>query len=156
MKRLSQRIAFVVVLVVIALTLAAPAAFADAVYHSQHIALMPAGSLPLRTGFVENIHTNGQVIFAHENYVLNGAEPNAAFQVVLMLYASTDCSGAPMAELPTAVINTNVAGNGKAQGVFKLADIPAAFHNLTVGGRWELRAGTSVAYQTACVTIKTD
>ncbi len=156
MKTAALRIALVVSLVALALGLAVPAVSADAVYHSQHIALAPAGDLPLRSGFVENIHVNGPVIFAHENYVLNGAEPNASYQVVLMLYEDTSCSGAAFAELSTAVISTNVAGNGKAQAVFKLVDIPASFHNLTVGGRWELRADSTAAYQTACTIIRTD
>ncbi len=37
----------------------APLAAADAVYHSQHIALNPIGGASLRSGFVENIHTDG-------------------------------------------------------------------------------------------------
>jgi hypothetical protein len=156
MKRLPQRVAFVVSLVAIAFSLAAPAVSADAIYHSEHIALTPRGDLPLRTGFVENIHMNGPVVFAHENYVLNGAEPGATYQVVLMIYPNLTCSGPAMAELPTAMISTNVAGNGKAQGIFKLADVPAAFHNMTAGGRWELRSTTGVAYETACTIIRTD
>jgi hypothetical protein len=47
----------------------------DAVYHSQHIALRPVGSAPLRSGFVENIHTNGPTVYAMQRYALVGAVP---------------------------------------------------------------------------------
>jgi len=50
-------------------------ALADAVYQSSHIALLPTGTTPLRSGFVENIHANGPNVFAREIYVLNGAQP---------------------------------------------------------------------------------
>jgi hypothetical protein len=48
----------------------------DAVYHSHHVALHPVGGAPLRSGFVENIHPNGPQVYAHEVYVLNGAQPD--------------------------------------------------------------------------------
>ena len=64
--------------------LAVPAA-ADAVYHSSHIPFAPIGEAPLRSGFVENIHANGPNVFAHEQYVVNGAEPNTTYDVVLTI-----------------------------------------------------------------------
>ena len=40
---------------------------------------------PLRSMFVENIHANGPNVFAHEQYVVNGAEPNTTYDVVLTI-----------------------------------------------------------------------
>jgi hypothetical protein len=37
-------------------------AAADAVYHTQHMALEPVGDAPLRSGFVQNIKANGPTI----------------------------------------------------------------------------------------------
>ena len=65
----------------------------DAVYHSQHVLLHSAAGAPLRSGFVENIHPNGPMVYAHEVYVLNGAQANTSYQVTLLLFPfSTNCS----------------------------------------------------------------
>ena len=75
--------------------LAGPAA-ADRVYHSGHYDLAALDAAPLRNGFVENIHANGPTVYAHEQYVLNGATPNTTYQVVLMVFpGDTTCSGTP-------------------------------------------------------------
>ncbi len=159
MKHLTLRFALAVSLIALAVGSGVPAVSADAVYHSEHLAFAPVGDLPLHSGFVENIHANGEVIFAHENYVLNGAELDATYQVVLMIYPlDTSCGGGPILELLTATISTNVVGNGKAQAVFKMPVDPS-FHNLTVGGRWQLRdvaTATVPYYQTGCTIIHTD
>src|SRR5918995_4504060 len=74
----------------------APGAAADRVYHSEHVALQPVGGAPLRSGFVENIHANGPRVFAHEIYVLDGAAPNASYEVHLLAYLfDPTCTGAP-------------------------------------------------------------
>ena len=54
----------------------APAALADGVQPSIHVALIPVGEM-LRSGFVEDIHVNGPNIYAKEIYVLNGATRSA-------------------------------------------------------------------------------
>jgi hypothetical protein len=133
----------------------AVSALADGVYHSQHIALSPIGSAPLRSGFVENIHANGPNVAAHEQYVVNGAEPNTTFQVVLMVFASnTTCSGSPL-KIPTAVITTNGAGNGNAYHVFTPADADG-LHGLTISGKWFLMNGATAEYTTACSVVHLD
>jgi hypothetical protein len=43
-----------------------PAAFGDAVYRSQHLALKPVAAGEVGSGFVENFHGNGSMICAHE------------------------------------------------------------------------------------------
>jgi hypothetical protein len=55
----TSRLLLAAALVMTAIAVAAPLAAADAVYHSQHIALNPIGDAPLRSGFVENIHADG-------------------------------------------------------------------------------------------------
>src|SRR5215218_11500261 len=100
-----------------ALTLA-PIAAADAVYHSAHVALSPVGDAPLRSGFVENIHASGPVVFARELYVLNGAAPDMTYSVVLHVFGQLDATcSTPLFEGVTATIMTNAAGNGTASVV---------------------------------------
>jgi hypothetical protein len=150
------RLAAVGVMGVPALLLCASAAHADQVYHSHHYALISVEGAPLRSGFVENIHANGPNVYAHENYVLNGAAPNTSYQVVLSVWASnTTCSGDPAAQIPAAVVETSPAGNGKAQHVFTPEDA-AGLRGHTVSGTWVLWAGGSPAYATGCEVITLD
>ena len=97
----------------VALTLA-PSALADAVYHSAHIALTPVGASPLRSGFVENVHPNGPNVFAHEQYVLNGAVPNMTYKVTIHITSLADTTCAtPFLNLDTASLTTNAAGTAR-------------------------------------------
>ena len=134
----------------------APAALADAVYHSSHIALMPVGSAPLRSGFVENIHPNGPNVFAHEQYVLNGALPSTTYTVTIHISGSADttCS-TPFLNPDTATFTTNPAGNGSATKVFTPADVDG-LANSTIHAYWTVSTGGAVAYTTACQTIRLD
>src|SRR5215472_6830301 len=78
-----------------------PAARADQMYHSHQIALHPVGDEPLRSGFVENIHASGPIIFEHEIYVLNGAEPATTYQVTLNIFPfNPTCAGSAGVVLP--------------------------------------------------------
>ena len=145
-----------VVLLVLVLALSAQTAFADQVYHSQHIALMPVGGAPLRSGFVENIHVNGPTIYAHEVYVLNGAMPNSTYQVMLNGYlSSATCSGAADLTIPTAALVTNISGDGKAQAFFHPADV-AGLAPATVHIRWTVAQGGVIAYDSGCETVVLD
>jgi hypothetical protein len=130
---------------------------ADAVYHSEHLALMPVGGAPLRSGFVENIHADGPNVYAHEQYVLIGAAANSSYQVVLMVFPTdTTCSSTSSSiPIPTATITTNPAGNGNAFHVFTPADADG-LRGLTVGGMWVVMSGSTVAYETSCTTIHLD
>ena len=134
-----------------------PAAQADQVYHSAHIALHPVGAEPLRSGFVENIHANGPVIFAHEIYVLNGAQPATTYQVTLNVYVGDpSCAGSAGAVVPTAAITTNAAGNGRGDAVFRPADAAALRHG-THGIIWTVSdpAG-EVEYSSGCQVVTLD
>jgi hypothetical protein len=144
-------------LVVAAMAVVAGAlpAGADAVYHSQHIPLTSIDGAPLRSGYVENIHADGPNVYAHEQYVLNGAAPDTAYQVVLMIFPlDTTCSSTPIV-IATATVTTNAAGNGSAYHVFTPADADG-LRGLTVGGMWTLMNGSTAAYTTACSTVHLD
>lgn len=137
--------------------LSAPAALADQVYHSQHIALQPVGRAePLRSGFVENIHANGPTIFAHEIYVLNGAGPATTYQVTLNIFVGDPaCAGSAGAVIHTASITTNAAGNGRADAVFTPSDA-AALRHATHGVIWTVSDGSGVKYSTGCQVVTLD
>jgi hypothetical protein len=134
-------------------------AVADQVYHSEHVALSPVGGSPLRSGFVENIHPNGPVVFAHEIYVLNGATPTSEYQVTLLIYTDSTCSSL-VAAVDTAILTTNTSGNGRAD-VFFPPEVADGLHGQTVGVRWELARlsppqAPVLAYSTGCRSVKLD
>lgn len=129
---------------------------ADSTYHTAHLALAPIASAPLTSGFVENIHANGPNVYAHEVYQLNGAEPNASYQVVLSIWTTnTSCSGEPTLQLPTATVVTNAVGNGLADVVFTPQDADG-LRGLTVSAMWTLWNGTTATYATDCEIITLD
>ena len=146
---------WVIVLAGIAAVVGVTPAQADSTYHSAHIALAPISGAPLRSGFVENIHANGPNVFAHEQYVVNGAEADASYQVVLMIFpGDTACASSPIT-IPTAVITTNAAGNGNAYHVFTPADAEG-LHGLTVGGMWVLAREGMPEYASSCAVVHLD
>ena len=136
------------------LVMSAPAG-ADAVSHSAQIPFHPVADASLRSGFVENIHANGPNVFAHEVYVVNGATPNTTFVVsIAVSVGDTTCTATPVS-FQTATLETNVAGNAKAEVVFTPED--AAFlRNASHGAIWTLSVGGVPIYQTDCTTIVLD
>lgn len=158
-----MRVMFVLIIaLVLALATVVPAA-GDSTYRSEHIDLMPVGDAPLRSGFVENIHVNGPKIYAMERYVLNGAAPEAIYQVTLWAYATGSGCDASMSAgipIPTAELTTNVSGNGMAKAQFTPEDV-VGFRQMS--DTWDLRwvlakveTPDSPAYVTSCVTVKLD
>ena len=135
-----------------------PVATADTVYHSQHLALTPVGGAPLRSGFVENIKANGPQIYAHEQFVLNGAAPNTTYTVNRIFYLSTaTCpQGQGLPPFPVGTITTNAAGNGADDVVVP----PEAIPRFLVGDHgvyWTVTDGAgTVHYKTACTTATLD
>ena len=133
-----------------------PGAAADDVYHSEHMALEPVGSAPLRTGFVENIHANGPAIYAQEIYVLNGAAPSTDYEVHLVAYAfDAQCEGTP-ADFGFTPLTTNRAGNGRAKRVFRPNDVPAELRDATHGIRWVISTAGTTVYETRCTAVTLD
>jgi hypothetical protein len=147
---------------VTALALAAlvlvPAAFADAVFHSTHAPLSPVGGAPLRSGFAEINHMDGPINFAHDNYVLDGASPNASYTVTLHISTASDTTcAAPFVVAPVATLATNDSGNGEVDAIFPPALIDAlGIHNSTVHVYFTVSTGAGVAYTTACLTSQLD
>jgi len=141
---------------VAAAALPGPAARADNVYHSAHIALHPVGAEPLRSGFVENIHANGPAIFAHEIYVLNGAEPATTYQVTLNIFVRDRTCTSSLALVPTAAITTNATGNGRGDAVFRPSDVPTELRNATHGIIWTVSDSLGVEFRSGCEVVTID
>ena len=130
-------------------------AVADSNFHTERIPLMVVGGAPLKTGFVVDIHANGRQVFAIERYVLVGAASKATYHVRLQLFGdSAGCAAnTHITTVPTATVQTNVAGNGAAGFVFRPAGAP---RNVKVGIVWEFTRDGNVVYRTACTTVTTD
>ncbi|HZO34045.1 MAG TPA: hypothetical protein VFB17_03105 [Gaiellaceae bacterium] len=132
-----------------------PIAAADQVFHTSHAAVHSVAGAPLRSGFVNDIHTNGAVNSAHEEYHLNGAQANTTYQVQLLLFNDQSCGGTPFAIAPTAQLTTNGQGNGNADFTF-----PAGAPNnppLQVGIIWQFLSSTGdPVYATDCVPVSID
>jgi hypothetical protein len=143
----------------------APAASADAAYQTEHLGLTPVGGAALRSGFVQNIKAEGPTIYAHEIYVLNGAQPNATYTVTNNFYVAVIdepdpdedslCTG-DVWQFDMAVMTTNASGNAKAGVLIGPADVAGI--DLGVHGvMWTVRDATNtVVYQTACTAVTID
>lgn len=144
-------------LTALATLLALPgAALADGTYRTERLALAPVAGAPLRSGFVVNAHSNGPRVYANERYVLNGALPNASYQVALLVFpGDPTCEGEGVA-IPTAELTTNAAGNGEARARFTPADVGPDLAGTTIGGLWQVSLGGAVQYATACTAIALD
>ena len=106
--------------------------------------------------FVENIHPNGPIVFAHEQYVLNGAMPDTTYMVTIHIAGAADTTcAAPFLNLATATFATNAAGNGSANKVFTPADV-GGLANSTAHAFWTVSTGAGVAYRTSCQMIQLD
>jgi hypothetical protein len=132
---------------------AVPAAFADQVFHTSHAAVHPVAGAPLQSGFVNDIHSNGVVNSAREEYHLNGAQPNKTYQVQLLFYEDPSCAGLPLS-FTTAVLTTNGAGNGNADVTFPAG--PPNSPPLQVGIVWQFTANGTAVYTTDCVQVSID
>jgi hypothetical protein len=146
----AMRLIVIAVTVVIAGILAAGAA-ADGVYHATRIPLHGVGDAP-GGGTVVNIHANGPVVYAHEVYVLEHSQPGS-YQVMIHIYpASQDCTGDAL-DLPTAILETNAEGNGKADVKFTPGDADG-LRGLTLSAFWTAEGPAS--YTTDCSVITLD
>ncbi len=129
----------------------AAAAAADAAYHTERLELAGLAGAP-GGGMVVNVHTNGPKVYAHEIYTLRGAVPGT-YQVTLNVFpTSLDCTG-PALAFPTATLNTNARGNGRADVKFTPEDV-AAFRGMTFSLSWTV-AGPAT-YVTGCTVVVLD
>ncbi len=142
-----------------ALATFAPLAAADAVYHTEHLALKPVGGAPLRSGFVQNIKANGPAVYAHELFVLNGAAPNTIYIVTRRFFVfDPDCSGGFGAPPPVGTVSTNGAGNGRDDVFVRPEDIPDFLvSEYPHGVLWTVADASGVIrYQTDCTQVTLD
>jgi hypothetical protein len=126
-------------------------AAADAVYHTERLELAGLAGAP-GGGMVVNVHPNGPNVYAHEIYTLQGAVPGT-YQVSLNIFpTSLDCTGMALA-LPTATLETNARGNGRADVKFTPADV-AGLRGMTFSISWTV-AGPAT-YVTGCTVVVLD
>jgi len=129
-------------------------ALADQLFHTSHAAVHSVAGAPLRSGFVNDIHTSGVVNAAHEEYHLNGAQPGTTYQVQLLIYPSQSCAGSPFLTFQSSLLTTDGVGNGNANFTF-----PAAAPNnppLQVGIVWQFLSNGVPVYATDCVPVTVD
>ena len=124
--------------------LAAAPALADQVFHTSHAAVHAVAGAPLRSGFVNDIHANGNVNAAREEYQLNGAQPGTTYQVRLVIYPSQTCAGSPFLTIPTSLLTTNDAGNGTAS--FRINNPPYVCRDVNVATAYQ----TEFVFPTDC------
>ena len=133
-------------------------ATADQFFHTSHAALTPIGSAPLRSGFVNDIHTQGATIAAQERYQLNGAMPNTTYDVALHVsFVDPTCTVTGI--LPTATFTTNASGNGEAGFTFYQTGPwppPTPPTVVTIYIRWVVSSGGVPQYQTDCIAVALD
>lgn len=134
----------------------APSAAGDAVYHTEHLALSPVGGAPLRSGFVQNIKAEGPQVYAHEVFVLNGAQRGATYTVTRNFHPfEPTCSGLAFRSA-LAQLETNSAGNARKDVFVRPADVPAFLVGVH-GVRWTISdAAGSDVYETACTVVTLD
>jgi hypothetical protein len=142
------------VIAIAAAALVASPSFADQVFHTSHAAVHAVSGAPLESGFVNDIHTNGVVNSAHEEYHLNGAQPSATYQVQLVIYGSPSCTGAPFLTFPSSQVTTNGGGNGNADFTFPAG--PPNNPPLQVGIVWQFILNGVPVYATDCVPVTID
>jgi hypothetical protein len=133
----------------------ASAAAADQFFHTAHAELTPIGDAPLRSGFVNDIHTQGVTIGAQERYVLNGARPNTTYSVALWIYArgSGSCAGTPLRMFTTEEITTNASGNGEAGHTFFANPNPPPPNPVPTPIKWVVSLNGVPQYETGCVLV---
>jgi len=127
-------------------------------FPAERYQLTPIGGEPLKSGFVENIHPNGQEIYARHVYVLNGARSDESYEVFISIWpTNTECTGAATFVLPVAVLQTNGTGNGSADVVHTPEQLDAlGIRGLTIGGEVTFVRGGSLAYATGCRVVDLD
>jgi len=130
---------------------------ADRAYHTERLEFEAVGGAPeLGAGHVINAHSNGPIRYARETYMVNGAEPNETYDVIIQVFLGSECTGTPDVALTTEVIETGAKGQGHASHVFVPADVAPFNPPLTVHAQWVLERNGTVDYQTDCTVINLD
>jgi hypothetical protein len=147
-----KRCPLLIAFVLIAAFASSSIASADEVYHSERLpfhATGAGGHPALAAGHIANIHPNGPVIGAIQEYMVNGARPNTDYAVVETLFVGCSAGDAQLFSLRWTTLTTNKQGDGTARNVIS-AEALAPFSGMTVGAIWTLEHGGVVAYRTRC------
>ena len=131
-----------------------PAALADQVFHTSHAAAHAVAGAPLQSGFVNDIHTNGTVNAAREEYHLNGAQPNTTYQVQLVIYGDQTCAGSPFATFRPRPCRQTAPETATRISTFAAG--PPNNPPLAVGIVWQFTANGTPVYATDCVPVSID
>lgn len=134
-----------------------PAASADALLHTRHIALAPLGDAPLRSGFVQQVHANGPQVYGVDGVVLNGARPNTQYLAVMFVFPfDPACSSTPI-PFQGIPLTTNPSGNGRGgSGTISPELVPPEVRGFVHGFYWVVFAGGVPAYATGCEPLPAD
>ena len=140
------------------LALSASSVAADAVYHTDRIAIQSAGGAS-GSGSVINIHPNGPTVFATERYMLRGVEPNAIYQVWLIVDAAElDCAFTELPILMAASVKTNAVGNATTPADFYFTPeaVPPCLRERSFPIHWEVTIDGQLTHQTDPITVTLD
>ena len=140
------------------LALSATSVAADAVYHTDQIAMQSVGGAS-GSGKVINIHPNGPTVFASERYMLRGAEPNATYQVWLVVDAAElDCAFTELPILMAASVTTNAVGNATTPADFYFTPeaVPPCLREQSFPIHWEVTLAGQLTHQTEVITVTLD
>ncbi|TMD16340.1 MAG: hypothetical protein E6I27_14630 [Chloroflexi bacterium] len=156
-----KRLMIVIPMACLGLLVTSTTAFADQTFHSVRLSLAPVGDSPLRNGNVVDIHANGPVNYAIEEYHLNGATPNTTYAVEYLItgapFGTTVCGSGAFPFPNGATVETDLNGDGNSQ-----LKIPPSFvtglglHHTVLGLSWVLLHSGTPAYQTSCITVGLD
>jgi hypothetical protein len=143
------------------LLLTATSAFADQTFHSTRLSLAPVASNPLRHGFVVDIHANGPVNYAIEEYHLSGATPNTTYAIEYMItggpFGTAICGSGAVPFPNGGTVSTDRNGNGASQLKISPALVTMlGLHHTVLGLSWVFLDRGAPAYQTSCITVGLD
>ena len=151
MRRFSLPLAFIALA-----ALAVGPVSADSLYPTERLTLDPVGDAS-GSGAVVNIHPNGPNVFARELYSLTGAGAEQSYQIHLRIWASNlTCEGTPTLDLSTAMVETNVQGNGQAEFVLRPSDVPEFLRNSRFSINWIAEQRGVTHYATHCTIVALD
>ena len=153
-----RRVLVMIIALFALVALSATSVAADAVYHTDQIAIQSVGGAR-GSGSVINIHPNGPTVFASERYMLRRAEPNATYQVWLVIDAAElDCAFTDLPILMAAAVTTNAVGNATtpADFFFTPEAVPACLREQSFPIHWEVTLDGQLTHQTEVITVTLD
>jgi hypothetical protein len=136
---------------------------------------------PGPSSHIGDVFPDGKIVYAREQYVLNGALPNELYQVQIAIFiGNPECEGTATFVQPSSFLQTNGAGNATARVLVGTpgnganpeqpgnnpnpdhpelpSPIPPGVTNMTQGFIWQIRHVESgvVHYETNCTAAFED